>query len=93
MNMLKGDSYERSNIYSAVVSRIRLCVDCAGRDENSLPIPASEVGRFYSYYFSTVFAGEGIIACAVSPVIWLLSYVVTGAPRILLWKKNAVTHH
>jgi len=54
---------------------------------NSLPIPTSEVGRFYSDYLSTVFAGEEIIAYAVSPVIWLLSYVVTGAPRILPWKK------
>ena len=54
---------------------------------NSLPIPTSEVGRFYSDYLSTVFAGEEIIAYAASPVIWLLSYVVTGAPRILPWKK------
>ena len=54
---------------------------------NSLPIPTSEVGRFYSDYLSTVFAGEEIIAYAVSPAIWLLSYVVTGTPRILPWKK------
>lgn len=54
---------------------------------NSLPIPTSEVGRFYSDYLSTVFAGEEIIAYAVSPVIWLLSYVATGKPRILPWKK------
>ena len=50
---------------------------------NSLPIPASEVGRFYRDYLSTVFAGEEIIAYAASLVIWLLSYVVTGTPRIL----------
>jgi len=50
---------------------------------NSLPIPASEVNRFYIDYLSTVFAGEEIIAYAASPVIWLLSYVVTGTPRIL----------
>ena len=54
---------------------------------NSLPIPTSEVGRFYRDYLSTVFAGEEIIAYAVSPVIWLLSYVVTGSARILPWKK------
>ena len=54
---------------------------------NSLPIPTSEVGRFYSDYLSTVFAGEEIIAYAVSPVIWLLSYVATGGPRILPWRK------
>ena len=54
---------------------------------NSLPIPTSEVARFYRDYLSTVFAGEEIIAYAASPVIWLLSYVVTGAPRILPWKK------
>tara|TARA_Y100000766_G_C18840325_1_gene572721 strand:- start:77 stop:262 length:186 start_codon:yes stop_codon:yes gene_type:complete len=50
---------------------------------NSLPIPTSEVGRFYRDYLSTVFAGEEIIAYAASLVIWLLSYVVTGTPRIL----------
>ena len=54
---------------------------------SSLPIPTSEVGRFYTDYVSTVFASEEIIAYAASPVIWLLSYVVTGAPRILPWKK------
>ena len=54
---------------------------------SALPIPTSEVGRFYSDYQSTVFAGEEIIAYAVSPVIWLLSYIVTGAPRILPWRK------
>lgn len=54
---------------------------------SSLPIPTSEVGRFYSDYVSTVFAGEEIIAYAVSPAIWLLSYVTTGAPRILPWRK------
>ena len=54
---------------------------------NSLPIPTSEVARFYRDYLSTLFAGEEIIAYAASPVIWLLSYVVTGAPRILPWKK------
>ena len=54
---------------------------------NSLPIPTSEVARFYRDYLSTVFAGEEIIAYAASPVIWLLSYVVTGEPRILPWKK------
>ena len=54
---------------------------------NSLPIPSNEVGRFYKDYLSTVFAGEEIIAYDVSPVIWLLSYVVTGVPRILPWKK------
>ena len=40
---------------------------------NSLPIPTSEVSRFYSDYLSTGFAGEEIIAYAASPVIWLLS--------------------
>ena len=50
---------------------------------NSLPIPTSEVGRLYSDYVSTVFAGEEIVAHAASPVVWLLSYVVTGAHRIL----------
>jgi len=50
---------------------------------NSLPIPTSVVGRFYRDYLSTVFAGEEIIAYAASPVVWLLTYVVTGAPRIL----------
>ena len=54
---------------------------------NSLPIPTSEVGRFYRDYLSTVFAGEEVIAYAVSPAIWLLSYVVTGSPRILPWRK------
>jgi len=54
---------------------------------NSLPILTREVGRFYSDYVSTVFADEKIIAYAVSPAIWLLSYVATGAPRILPWKK------
>ena len=54
---------------------------------SALPIPTSEVGRFYSDYVSTVFAGEEIIAYAVSPAIWLLSYVTTGAPRILPWRK------
>ena len=49
----------------------------------SLPIPTSEVGRFYRDYLSTVLAGEEIIAYAASPVIWLLSDVVTGALRIL----------
>ena len=53
---------------------------------NSLPIPTSRVGRFYSDYVSTVFAGKEIIAYAASPAIWLLSYVATGAPRILQWK-------
>ena len=53
---------------------------------NSLPIPTSRVGRFYSDYVSTVFAGKEIIAYAASPAIWLVSYVVTGAPRILPWK-------
>ena len=57
------------------------------RMNNSLPIPTSDVGRFYSDYLSTVFSGEEIIAYAASPVIWLLSYVVTGTPRILPWKK------
>ena len=52
----------------------------------SLPIPTSRVGRFYSDYVSTVFAGKEIIAYAASPAIWLVSYVVTGAPRILPWK-------
>lgn len=52
-----------------------------------LPIPTSEVGRFYRDYLSTVFAGEDIIAYAASPVIWLLSYVVTGTPRILPWRQ------
>ena len=50
---------------------------------NSLPIPTSEVGRFYKDCLSTVFAGEEIIASATSPVIWLLTYLVTGAPRVL----------
>ena len=50
---------------------------------NSLPIPTSEVGRFYRGCLSTIFSGKEIIAYAASPVIWLLSYVVTGAPRIL----------
>jgi len=54
---------------------------------NFLPIPTSKVGRFYSDYLSTAFAGEEIIAYAASPVIWLLSYVVTGTLRILPWKK------
>ena len=54
---------------------------------NSLPIPTSEVGRFYSDYISTVFTGEEIIAYAVSPVIWLLSYVATGTPKVLPWRK------
>ena len=53
---------------------------------NSLPLPTSEVGRFYSAYMSTVFAGEEIIAYAMSLAIWLLPYVATGAPRILPWK-------
>lgn len=54
---------------------------------SALPIPTSEVGRFYRDYLSTVFAGEDIIAYAASPVIWLLSYVVTGLPRILPWRQ------
>ena len=54
---------------------------------SALPIHTSEVGRFYSDYVSTVFEGEEIIAYAVSPAIWLLSYVTTGAPRILPWRK------
>ena len=54
---------------------------------NFLPIPTSKVGRLYSDYVSTVFANEEIIAYAVSPAIWLLSYVATGAPRILPWRK------
>ena len=54
---------------------------------NSLPIPTSEVARFYSDYISTVFAGEEIVAYAVSPVVWLLSYVATGTPKILPWKR------
>ena len=54
---------------------------------SALPIPTSEVGRSYSDYVSTVFAGKEIIAYAVSPAIWLLSYVATGAPRILPWRK------
>ena len=54
---------------------------------NSLPIPTSEVGRFYSNYLPIVFAGEEIIAYAASLVIWLLSYVVTSTPRILPWRK------
>ena len=54
---------------------------------NYLPIPTSEVGRFYSDYVSTVFAGEEIMAYAASPAIWLLSYVATGDPRILPWRK------
>ena len=53
---------------------------------NSLPIPTSEVGRVYSDYISTVFAGEEIIAYAVSPAIWLFSYLANGAPRILPWR-------
>jgi len=54
---------------------------------NSLPILTSEVGRFYIDYVSTVFADEEIIAYAVSPAIWLLSYAATGAPKILPWRK------
>ena len=54
---------------------------------NSLPIPTSEVGLFYSDYMSTVFADEEIIAYAESPAIWLLSYEATGATRILPWEK------
>ena len=54
---------------------------------NSLPIPTSEVGRCYSDYLSTVFTGEEIIAYAVSPAIWLFSYVATGAPRVLPWRR------
>ena len=50
---------------------------------NSLLIPTSDVGRFYRDYLSTAVAGEEIIAYAASLVIWLLSYVVTGTPRIL----------
>ena len=53
---------------------------------SSLPISTTEVGRFYRDYISTIFGGEEIIAYAVSPIIWLLSYVATGAPRILPWK-------
>ena len=53
---------------------------------SALPIPTTEVGRFYSDYISTVFVGEEITAYAVSPVIWLLSYVLTGAPKILPWR-------
>ena len=52
-----------------------------------LPIPTSEVDRFYRDGLSTVFACEHTTACAKSPVTWLLSYVVTGAPRISPWKK------
>ena len=54
---------------------------------NSLPIPTSEVGHFYSDYVSTVFADEEIIAYAEFPAIWLLSYEATGATRILPWEK------
>lgn len=54
---------------------------------NSLPIPTSEVGRFYGDYISTVFAGEEIVAYAVSPVIWVLSYVATGSTKILPWRR------
>ena len=54
---------------------------------SALPILTSEVGRFYRDYLSTVFAGEEIIAYAASPVIWLLSYLVTGTPRILPWRQ------
>ena len=54
---------------------------------NFLPIPSSKVGRFYSDYLSILFTGVEIIAYAMSPTIWLLSYVITGAPRILPWKR------
>ena len=53
---------------------------------SSLPISTTELGRFYRDYISMIFGGEEIIAYAVSPIIWLLSYVATGAPRILPWK-------
>ena len=54
---------------------------------NSLPIPTGEVGRFCGDCVSAVFAGEEIMAYAASPAIWLLSYVATGDPRILPWRK------
>ena len=76
-------NYKRSGIYLAVVDRICSRIDCAGWDESLPANPTSEVGSFYRDYLSTVFAGEEIIAYAASPVVWLLTYVVTGAPRIL----------
>ena len=51
---------------------------------NSLAIPTNGVNRFYrDCYLSTVFAGEEIIAHAVSPVVLPASYLVTAATRIL----------
>ena len=57
------------------------------RTHHSLPIPTSEVYRFYRDDLSTVSACEQITAHATSPVTWLLSYVVAGAPKISPWKK------
>ena len=54
---------------------------------HSLPIPTSEVDRFYRDDLSMVSACEQITAYATSPRIWLLSNVVAGAPKISLWKK------
>ncbi len=54
---------------------------------HSLPIPTSEVDRFYRDDLSMVSACEQITAHATSPVTWLLSYVVAESSKISPWKK------